>query len=111
MADQGWTLTIEGHVFREYDLTLDDIEALEGATGLTWRTLHPLKSGTVAKQIAVCLLVRRAAFDEVVATKTVGEMRGKDFLDCIGTYDPDADLPSEYRDGIPPQADGTSTPT
>lgn len=110
MADQGWTIAVDGQVFREYDLTIDDIEAMEEATGLTWRTLNPLRSAAVAKQMAVTLLVRRGS-DEVTAKKLIGEMRGGDFIDSIGTYDPDEDMPSQYENGIPQPADETSTPT
>lgn len=111
MAEQGWTLSVDGQVFREYDLTIDDLEAIETVTGQTWRTLHPLRSATIAKQITITLLVRRAGYEQANAEKVVGEMRGNDFLNSIGSYDPDADLPSEYQNGIPTSADETSTPT
>lgn len=106
-----WQITVDGHVFRERDVTIDDVEAMEGVTGETWRTLHPLRSATMGKQIAICLLERRAGYAPEAARKLIGEMTLDQFLDCIGGYDPDDDMPSEYVDGVPQSADGTSTPT
>lgn len=106
-----WQITVDGHVLRERDVSMDDIAALEAATGETWKTLHPFNSGTIGMRMAACLLVRLAGWDLDAATKRVGEMKLDEFVDCLSSYDPDDDLPSEYTEGLPPVADGTSTDT
>lgn len=106
-----WTITLDGQVFREGDLTIDEAEKMEVATNLTWRQLNPIRSAAVAKGIAVVLFQTRLGLPEADAKKRVGEMKIDDFIDLIGTYDPDEDMPAAYDDGFPQSADETSTPT
>lgn len=106
-----WTLTLNGRVFREGDLTIDDAEALEVATGLTWRQLNPLRSAAAAKGIAAVLLERYCGTSADEARKQIGEMTVDQLVDSIGVYSPGDDLPAVYENGFPPVGDGTSTPT
>lgn len=104
-----WTLKVEGQVVREHDLTLGEVELLEQATSETWRTLNPLRSASSAKAIFVVLLEQRAGFTPEAAAKQANTMLVTDFLELVGNYDPDEDMPTQYEDGNPQPAGETST--
>lgn len=106
-----WTLTVDGQVYREGDLTIDEAEAMEQATGVTWRQLNPLRSAAVAKGIACVLFERRGGMSAEEARRKVGALKVDELLDMVGTYDPTDDLPATYEDGFPPTGAGTSTST
>lgn len=106
-----WSLTIDGRVFREGDLTIDEAEAMEKATGLTWRQLNPLRSASAAKGIVQVIYQRHFGMSEDQARKTIGEKSVDEVIDMVGVYDATDDLPAVYQDGFPPKGDETSTPT
>lgn len=104
-----WTLKVEGQVVREHDLTLGEVELLEAATSETWRTLNPLRSAGCAKAMYVVLLQQRSGMNVEAATKQADGMLVTEFLELVGVYDPDEDLPTQYEDGNPQKVAETST--
>ena len=104
-----WVLTFEGEVYREADLTLDEAERMEAATNTTWRFINPLRSAGHARAILQTLLVTRAGMAEDAAKAKVGGLKVNEFLDLLSEEEEDADLPTQYEDGFPPSAAGSST--
>lgn len=51
----GWLIKIDGHEVSSDDLTLDDLDALEKATGTPWSALNPWRHATHAREF-----IRRA---------------------------------------------------
>lgn len=105
-----WVLTFDGQVYREADLTIDEAERMEVATNTTWRFINPLRSATHARAVLQTLLVSRSGFTLDDATAKVGALRVNDFLDMLSTEEEDADLPTQFEDGFPQSAVGSSTP-
>lgn len=106
-----WVLSFDGQVYREADLTIDEAERMETATNTTWRFINPLRSAGHAKAILATLLVTREGLDSAAANAKVGAVKVADFLDMISNEEEDADLPTQFEEGFPPPADGTSTDT
>lgn len=106
-----WVLTFDGQVYREADLTIDEAERMEDATSTSWRFLNPLRSARHARVILQTLLVTREGLSVEAAAAKVRAIKVNDYLDLLSEEADDADLPTEYQDGFPPPADGTSTPT
>jgi hypothetical protein len=104
-------LTFDGQVFREADLTIDEAERIELATGTSWRFISPLKTAGHARAILQTFLVTRTGMDPEVAKAKVGALKVDEFLDLLTLEEEDADLPTQFEEGFPPLADGTSTPT
>ena len=57
----------------------------------------------------VVLLEQRAGFTPEAAAKQANTMLVTDFLELVGNYDPDEDMPTQYEDGNPQPAGETST--
>ena len=104
-----WVLTFDGQVYREADLTIDEAERIENATGTTWRFINPTRSARHGKAILACFLVTRAGLSQDDANAKVGALKVNDFLDMLSEEDLDADLPTEFEDGFPPVADENTT--
>ena len=106
-----WVLKFDGQVYREADLTIDEAERMEDATSTTWRLINPLRSAHHARAILSTLLVTREGMDAAAADAKVRALKVTEFLDLLSNEEEDADLPTEFQDGFPPVADGTSTAT
>jgi hypothetical protein len=106
-----WVLTFDGQVYREADLTMDEAERMEIATNTTWRFINPVRSAGHARAILQTLLVTRAGMTDDDAKAKVGAIKVNDFLDMLSEEEEDADLPTQYEDGFPQSAAGTSTPS
>lgn len=106
-----WVLTFDGQVYREADLTIDEAERMETALSTTWRFINPIRSAGHARVILQTFLVTRAGMAEGEAEAKVKALKVNEFLDLLTEEEDDADLPTEYADGFPPPADGTSTDT
>lgn len=104
-------LTFDGQVYREADLTIDEAERMEVATSTSWRFINPLRSAGHARAILETLLVTRAGVSADEAKAKVGALKVNDFLDMLDVEEQDADLPTEFSDGFPPEADGSTTGT
>lgn len=88
-------------------MTIEQAEQVETLTGTTWLRINPYASAKHAKALLAVLYAARtdASYDDVVAK--VGALPVTDYLDMVKTDD--EDLPSEYTDGFPQPAAGTST--
>lgn len=106
-----WVLTFEGEVYREASLTMDEAERMETATNTTWRFINPLRSAGHGRAILQTLLVTRGGLTEDAAKAKVGALTVNDFLNLLSEEEEDADLPTQYEDGFPPSAAGSSTPS
>lgn len=106
-----WVLTFDGQVYREADLTIDEAERMETASNTSWRFINPLRSAKNARAILETLLVTRAQMSEDAARAKVGALKVNDFLEMLSEEVDDADLPTQFEDGFPQPAAGTSTPT
>lgn len=104
-----WSLTVDGQVFREGDLTIDEAERMEEVCGVTWRQLNPLRSAGVARGIAQVLCETRLGLSSEAALAKVKALRVDEYFDMVGSYDPDEDMPTQYENGFPQPADATST--
>ena len=106
-----WVLKFDGQVYREADLTIDEAERMETATNTTWRFINPIRSAGHARAILSTLLVTRAGMSQDEASAKVGAIKVSDFLDLLTDEEEDADLPTQFEEGFPQPADGTSTDT
>lgn len=99
-----WRIDYEGEVYREGDLTLEQIGKVERLTDKSWLHIQPIRfAGDAIAVLAVMVNARKnEEIDKVVAK--VGELKPGDYLEMIQLED-DHDLPAEYRDGFPPVAD------
>lgn len=104
-----WVITFDGQVYREADLTMNEIRQMEVASNTTWRFINPLRSANNACVILETLLEHRAGLTADEAKAKVGAVKVNDFLDMLSEEEEDADLPTQYEEGFPPEADGTST--
>ena len=105
-----WSLTVDGQVFREGDLTIDEAERMEQVCAVTWRQLNPLRSAAIARGIAQVLCETRLGMTAEAAKAKVGSLRVDDYFDMVGSYDPDEDMPDQYENGFPPPAAEISIP-
>jgi hypothetical protein len=106
-----WVLTFDGQVYREADLTIDEAERIENACQTTWRSINPIRSARHARAILETFLVTRAGASPDAAKARVGALKVNEYLDLITHEEEDEDLPTQFEDGFPQSADGTSTPT
>lgn len=106
-----WVLTFDGQVYREADLTIDEAEKIEEATMTTWRGINPLRSAKHARAMLQTFLVTRAGMSVEDATVKVGALKVDAYLDMVSWEEEDADLPSQFEAGFPPEADASSTTT
>jgi len=81
------------------DLTLDEIEAVEKASGVSWGFLNPLRSAAAAKALYAAFLVRDGVPDDEARTQ-VGALRLKTAKHTF-RYVEDDDLPDQWEDGLP----------
>lgn len=103
----GWVLTLDDFVLRDGELTIADAERLEDETSTNWRYIDPLRS---AKHAAACLRVgyEKAGLSKDEAAAKTAALSIDAFTDMYSLEDKD-DLPTEYTDGFPQPAAGTST--
>lgn len=107
-----WKLTLDdGRVVHEDDLTIGDVEVIEERTDLTWRQINPLRSASCAKAIISTMLQRLDELSRDDADAKVDAMKANAVVDMIDFYDPEADMPAAYENGVPPSGAETSTPT
>lgn len=81
------------------DLTLDELEAIEKASGVGWAYINPLVSSDTARALLAAWLVRDGGTDEEVKA-TVAAMTAKTLKHTF-RYIEDDDLPAEWEDGLP----------
>jgi hypothetical protein len=81
------------------DLTLDEVEAVEVASGVGWGLLNPLRSAPAAKALLAAFLVRDGVSD-ADARAQVGALRLKTAKHTF-VYVEDDDLPDQWEDGLP----------
>lgn len=105
-----WVLTFDGQVYREADLTIGEAEQIENLTSSTWRVINPLRSAVHARAILQTLLTSREGVAAEVALDKVRGLKVNDFLDMLSQEEDDADLPTQFDEGFPQPAGGTSTP-
>src|SRR4051812_19673961 len=95
-----WLVRFEGEVLNTEDLTLDELGAIEEATGVPWITINPVTSIPVAKALLAMCLIKGGVSDEVAREK-VGQYRIKDINNVFDLVESGADLPSDWVDGQP----------
>lgn len=105
-----WVLTFDGQVYREADLTIGEAEDIEDITSSTWRAINPIRSAKHARAILQTLLVTRGSMSPSDAQAKVRALKVNDFVDMLSNEEDDADLPTQFDDGFPQPAAGTSTP-
>jgi hypothetical protein len=103
-----WRIDFEGEVYREGDLTLNQCKTAERLADRSWLHMNPIKFAGDAIAILSVMHSERTGkpIDDVVAQ--VGQLKPGHYIDLIKLEDED-DLPAEYRDGFPPEADEPST--
>jgi hypothetical protein len=103
-----WRIDFEGEVYREGDLTLDQCGKVERLTDRSWLHINPIKFAGDAVAILAVMHAERTGkpMDDVVAH--VGQIKAEKYVDLIQVEKVD-DLPAEYRDGFPLEADEPST--
>lgn len=102
-----WKITLpDGFVLGESDLTIADAERLETETGTSWRFIHPIRSAPHARA-CVKLAMERSGSPPADVDAHISGLKVDEVLAMFGTED--ETLPSEYRDGIPQPAAGTTT--
>lgn len=107
-----WRLEFEGEVYREVDLTLDQVERIEEITKDSWLRIAPLKSAKHAKAILTVCHADRAGVSLDEAAKKVGAVKADDFVGMLSVepLDEQLDLPTTYEDGVPKAEAGGATP-
>lgn len=95
----GWQFVFDGETYRDDDITLDQAERLEAATGSTWFTLAPLASAKHARVI-IGLLVSDHTGKPVEDIE--GQLKSMTVNAIFDLFSPaEDDLPSEFTEGIP----------
>jgi hypothetical protein len=100
-------ITIDGHVYRTDDLTIEEAVALEEECDKTWLQLNPLRSAKEFRATAA-LFLRRTRSPEVAA-KEAASMSVKVAQESMHWVDDN--LPTEFVDGIPKEGGSPSTTT
>lgn len=100
MPQKSYKITYDGHVYRERDLTLDQIERAEELLGKTWFDIALLSSAKTARTI---LAIHHAdatdrPYDDV--HKEIGRLRTEEFLSFVEGDD---------REGVDHWEDGNPT--
>jgi len=93
-----WVFTVDGQKFSTADLTLDEVVAVEQATGVGWYALNPVESAAQARALLVEIYARTRSRDE--AKKIVGALTVRDAARSID-WENDDDRPIEFENGIP----------
>lgn len=102
-----WKFSVAGETFVEGDLTLGQAEEVERLTEEMWGALNPLRSAKHAVAIGTVMLAARRDISYDEAGKIV---RAESMLRFVVEYgQADDDLPTEYLNGFPPEADAPST--
>jgi len=89
-TEQKWTLTWEGEVFREDEMTLDEICRAEDLAGTSWAALKPIWKGGYLRALLRAFLEHRQGMPESVSKKVVGSMTRDAALDIIGMVEVEA---------------------
>ena len=105
-----WRIDFEGEVYREGDLTLDQCGKVERLTDRSWLHINPIKWAQDAIAIVGVMHSERTGkpLEDVIAQ--VGQIKPERYIDLL-KVEAENDLPVEYRDGFPPEADEPSTGT
>jgi hypothetical protein len=103
-----WRIDYEGEVYREGDLTLEQCGKIERLTDRSWLDINPIRWAQDA--VAVIAVLHNAHKGVPIETvlKDVGALSPDKYVRIIKVEQED-DLPAEYRDGFPPEADEPST--
>lgn len=106
-----WAFAFEGEVYREGDLTLEQVGRIERQLDdRSWLHIHPVRSAGDAIGVLSVMVSDRKGEAVADVAKRIGAYKPADFLALLTIEDED-DLPVEYRDGLPPEADEPSTST
>lgn len=106
-----WRIDFEGEVYREGDLTLDQIGRIEGMRdGKSWLHIQPIRYAADGIAVLAVMHADHTGKPLVDVVAQVGQLKADQYLDLIKLEDND-DLPVEYRDGFPPTADEPPTGT
>jgi hypothetical protein len=103
-----WRIDFEGEVYREGDLTLEQCGRVEAITGRSWLHINPIKFAGDAIAILAVMHGSRSSIPVEDLIVKIGEIKPGDYIDMVKVEAED-DLPDEYRDGFPPEADEPST--
>lgn len=105
-----WRIDFEGEVYREGDLTLGQCKAAERLADRSWLHMNPIRFAGDAIAVLTVMHAERTGkpMDDVAAQ--VSQIKASRYIDFI-QMESENDLPVEYRDGFPPEADEPSTGT
>lgn len=102
-----WQITVCGETFREDQLTLQQACAIEDATGLNWRVIHPMNSAKVAVTLGSVLLAERTGITQDEAREKLGALGVNEWTDAFEVVEDD--LPTAWEGDSPLSAGEDST--
>lgn len=82
------------------DLTLDEIEAVEAASGVSWGLLNPLRSAPAAKALIAAFLIADGVPD-ADARVQVGALKLKTVKHAFEYVEDEDSLPDQWEEGLP----------
>lgn len=101
-------VTVGGQVFLTDDLTIEEAERVEDATGESWLYINPLRSAKHCKAIMRQFALR--SMSEAEADKAINGLTVKEALEAVESVTEDSDLAAEWVDGMPdPKAEAAGS--
>ena len=82
-----WTLTWEGEVFREDEMTLDEVMRAEELSGSSWAAMKPMWKGGTAAALLRSFLEHRLGYTKARSAQVVGGLKVEDVVDMIGNVE------------------------
>lgn len=104
-----WVVYLDGNVWREGSLTLQECEEIETLAQTFWTFISPVRSAKQCRILLQVLLHTRAGLDLDAALERVNKLTIKELFDTVLKVEDVSsvnDLPTEFTDGFPPAAVG-----
>lgn len=94
-----WETRVDGKWHSSDDLTLDELDVVEKASGIGWGFLNPIRNAATARTLLALWYVKEGRTDEE-AKAAIAALTNKT-LKVTFRYVDDDDLPEEWEDGLP----------
>lgn len=104
----GWRITFDGQVYNQSDLSIADADELDRVCGETWVVLRPQDTPMRLARVTAWLHARRTSGDYDELVKKTSSLPAMSLVEGLGIESDD--LPTEYLNGVPPEAADTETP-
>ncbi len=102
-----WRVTLRGDTYSSLDLTLNEVEALEGIAGQSWTLMNPFASVRAAKAYLAVFAMRQGLSDEQVVDIT-GSLTLNEIRDAFEWVEDKAPVPAPRKGkGKGPKMDPT----